>query len=148
MRPVTPADTVTIAHHRYFDDRDAAERAVYAAWVASVIRDGSYLGFLAEEDGQVIAGAGMTLLHWGPGRGDPQPFRARIVNVWTHPDHRRQGHAHRLVTACLGAARERGITRVSLGSTDAARALYMSLGFTVSRTEMTAVLDGPMNSVL
>jgi ribosomal protein S18 acetylase RimI-like enzyme len=141
LRPVTPADAHTIAAHRYPDDRDAAERPGYAAWVAGAIQGGMYLGFLLDAGGEVIAGAGVTLLHWGPTRGDPQPWRARVVNVWTHPDCRRAGHARALVGACLDAARSRGITRVSLGSSELARPLYEGLGFTASSHEMTRVLD-------
>ena len=142
MRAVTPADAHTIAAHRYPDARDLPERPVYAAWVAGAIRDGGYLGFLLESGGEVIAGAGVTLLHWGPTRGDPQPWRARVVNVWTHPDWRRAGHARTLVTACLNALRERGVTRVSLGSSDMARPLYGALGFTASTHEMSLTLPG------
>ncbi|GGS31579.1 GNAT family N-acetyltransferase [Deinococcus knuensis] len=140
MRPVTPADAATVAAHRYPDEQDAPERPVYAAWVAGAIRDGLYLGFLLEGGGEVIAGAGVTLLHWGPTRGDPQPWRARVVNVWTHPDWRRAGHARTLVTACLDALRECGITRVSLGSSDMARPLYAALGFAASTHEMNLIL--------
>ncbi|MFT2719126.1 GNAT family N-acetyltransferase [Deinococcus sp. A31D244] len=140
MRPVTPADAATVAAHRYPDERDTPERAVYAAWVADAIQDGVYLGFLLESGGEVIAGAGVTLLHWGPTRGDPQPWRARVVNVWTHPDWRRAGHARPLVMACLNALRERGITRVSLGSSDMARPLYGALGFAASPHEMNLIL--------
>ena len=88
----------------------------------------------------LIAGAGLTLLHWGPTRGDPQPWRGRIVNVWTHPDHRRLGLARHLVRRCLEAACERGVTRLSLGTTAEARSLYETLGFTASTAEMTLTL--------
>ncbi|GAA5439513.1 hypothetical protein Dcae01_01016 [Deinococcus caeni] len=62
------------------------------------------------------------------------------MNVWTHPDHRRTGHARTLVTACLDALRARGVTRVSLGSSDMARPLYAGLGFVASPHEMTLTL--------
>ncbi|MFD1732328.1 GNAT family N-acetyltransferase [Deinococcus malanensis] len=76
----------------------------------------------------------------GPVAGDPQPYRARLVNVWTHPDWRRQGLAREAVTACLEAARQRGVTRLSLGTSVMARGLYARLGFEASATEMTLVL--------
>lgn len=98
---------------------------------------GLYLGFLVVLDGgAVISGAGLTMLEWGPTRGDPQPFRGRIVNVWTHPTHHRQGHARAAMLACLSAAQSRGISHLSLGTTLEARTLYESLGFRGSDTEM------------
>lgn len=140
-RAAGPQDADTIAFHRYPEEADAAERSVYASWVKGALERGMYLGFLAStEDSAVVAGAGLLLLDWGPSRGDPQPYRARVVNVWTHPDWRRQGLAHGGVTACLDAARQRGVTCLNLSTTAAARRLYASLGFKASATEMTLVL--------
>jgi ribosomal protein S18 acetylase RimI-like enzyme len=137
LRAATPADASTLALHRYPAEADAQERPSYATWVETALQHGKCLGFLMELDGEtVISGAGLTLLDWGPTRDNPQPFRGRIVNVWTHPDHRRQGHARAAVLACLAAAQRRGISRLSLGTTPEARALYESLGFRGSDTEM------------
>ncbi|GAA5514533.1 hypothetical protein Dcar01_03289 [Deinococcus carri] len=141
IRPALPADALTLARHRYPAETDAPERPVYAAWVADALERGRYVGFLAAPDGgEVVAGAGLTLLEWGPSRGDPQPYRARVVNVWTHPGWRRQGLARELVMRCLQAARERGITRVSLGTSEMGRGLYEGLGFRARGTEMELVL--------
>ncbi|MBB5233841.1 GNAT family N-acetyltransferase [Deinococcus budaensis] len=142
FRPATVADAPTLAFHRYPEEVDAAERPPYAAWVAGALERGVYLGWLAEKGGKVVAGAGVTLLEWGPSRGDPQPWRGRVVNVWTDPDFRRRGLARELVTRCLAAARGRGVSRLSLGTTPQARALYGALGFQASGTEMTRVDPG------
>lgn len=144
LRPATPADAPTIARHRYPDATDAAECSVYAAWVEGALRRGLYLGWLAEDRGEVIAGAGLTLLEWGPSRGDPQPWRARVVNVWTHPDFRRRGLARELVTRCLEAARQRGVTRLSLGTSEMGRALYEELDFRASAAEMVWTAGDPV----
>ena len=137
VRPVTAADASTVALHRYPEEADAEARPVYAAWLTGALERGLYLGFLAVTGGgEVVAGAGLTLLQWGPTRGDPQLWRGRVVNVWTDPEWRRQGLARALVTLCLKAAQQRGITRVSLGTTEMGRPLYEALGFTSSQTEM------------
>ena len=62
---------------------DAAERPIYAGWVAGAVERGVYRGFFIEKEGEVVAGAGLVRLEWGPSRGDPQAYRARLVNVWT-----------------------------------------------------------------
>lgn len=137
IRPATPADAPTIAHHRYPNEEDAAERPIYAAWVGSALDRGLYVGFLGiAGGGEVVAGAGLTLLEWGPTRGDPQPYRARLVNVWTRPGFRRRGLARELVLLCLEITRQRGIAHVSLGTSEMARPLYESLGFRASKAEM------------
>lgn len=136
IRPLVAGDADTIALHRYPNESDAAERPIYSAWVTGAIERGIYLGFLAETQGQVVAGAGLTILEWGPSRGDSHPERARIANVWTHPDFRRQGLARKLVLQCIATAKERGASWLSLSSSKMARPLYAELGFTPSTTEM------------
>ncbi|WP_019011845.1 GNAT family N-acetyltransferase [Deinococcus aquatilis] len=136
LRAATPADAQTISAHRYPAEADAPERPTYAAWVETAMQRGSYLGFLVVLGKEVISGAGMNVLDWGPTRDDSQASRGRIVNVWTHPDHRRQGHARAAVLACLNIAQGQGISRLCLGTTPEARALYESLGFRISHTEM------------
>ena len=141
IRPATPADAHAIAFHRYPAEADAPERPVYADWVRGKVQAGDYLGLLALCGEDVVAGAGLVLLDWGPGRGSPNPLRARLVNVWTHENHRRQGRARRLVTDLLAQAKARGIGTVSLGSTEMARPLYESLGFKSYPHEMLLKLE-------
>lgn len=138
VREATAADSNAIARHRYFDlSPEHAALSVYAAWVEHALARGTYRGLLAEHDGRVVAGAGLTRLDWGPTKDDPSSWRARIVNVYTEPAARRRGLARDLVTRLLVEARSAGVRTVTLGSTDAARALYASLGFRAVEREMT-----------
>lgn len=139
--PTTPADALSIAFHRYPAEADAPERPVYADWVRGKVQAGEYLGLLALHGEVVVAGAGLVLLDWGPTRGNPGPLRARLVNVWTHENHRRQGLARRLTGELLAQAKARGIGTVSLGSTQMSRPLYESLGFTPYAHEMLLKLE-------
>lgn len=45
----------------------------YAAWVAEAITREVYLGWLAEQEGVILAGVGLPLLEWGPTHDDPIP---------------------------------------------------------------------------
>lgn len=136
LRPVTPSDAETVALHRYPEEVDAAEQPIYAGWVAGAVERGVYQGFFIEKEGEVVAGAGLVRLEWGPSRGDPQAYRARLVNLWTHPDWRRRGLGRAVVQACLNAAQEQAVKVVNLSTTAMARPLYESLGFQASPAEM------------
>jgi GNAT superfamily N-acetyltransferase len=142
VRTTTPADAEIIVQHRYPDDADAPECLIYAEWVRGALGGGKYVGLLAVDGSTVVAGAGLALLDWWPTRADPSPLRARLVNVWTHSDHRRQGLARRLALALLNEAKARGIRTVSLSSTEMGRPLYESLGFKAYPSEMLLTMDG------
>ena len=142
IRPATPADAAHIALHRYPDETDCSQRPPYADWVRGALGRGVYIGQLVVDGPAVIAGAGLILLEWGPNRTDPNPLRARLVNVWTHADYRRRGLARQLTTDLLNQAKGRGIRTVSLGTTDMGKPLYEGLGFRTYPHEMLLNLEG------
>jgi GNAT superfamily N-acetyltransferase len=130
LRPAVRADAATLARHRYFRAQERVEDlAAYATWAQSRLDAGAYLGWVAEDGGQVVAGAGAVLLDWGPSRGDPTALRARVVNVFTEPAWRRRGLAKALVARVLDQSAALGIKTFSLASTDEGASLYASLGF-------------------
>jgi len=142
LRRAHQGDALTVAGHRYpgAEPHGEAVRA-YAAWVAGAVARGSYLGWLAEVESVVVAGAGLVLLEWGPTRTDPSPLRGRVVNVYTDPAWRRRGLATALLERCLREAEALGIGVLGLGTTPQARALYERFGFKASTTEMYRVAE-------
>ncbi|WP_244940418.1 GNAT family N-acetyltransferase [Deinococcus ficus] len=126
-----------IARHRYPElDADHEAGTAYAAWVTRAMDQDLYLGWVAESAGEVVGGAGLMLLEWGPTRNDPSPWRGRIVNVYTAPAVRRQGIARLLLAHALQEARQRGLHTLSLGTTEQARGLYEQAGFRPSGSEL------------
>jgi GNAT superfamily N-acetyltransferase len=134
MRAATSSDAAIISKHRYPDEPEF--RSTYTTWLEDAIPRAVYLGWLLEVDGNVIAGAGLVILEWGPTWHNPNPLAARIVNVFVEPDFRRHGHARKLVERCLEEAKTRNITHLNLSSTDMARGLYESLGFAAATNQM------------
>ncbi len=140
IRAATPDDAHTVTGHRYAGET-GDHLAVYEAWLPGAFASGLYVGWLAELGGRVMGGAGLMLLHWGPGRDDPQPIRGRVSNVFVEPEFRRQGVARQLVRVVLAEARARGLGMLNLGTSAEGRELYASLGFQTSGTEMWLRLD-------
>jgi GNAT superfamily N-acetyltransferase len=130
---------MAIARHRVgmfrdmgmLGDRDAAALAAGSqAYLAIALSDGTYLGWLIEHDGDVVAGAGVVLRPLLPRPDSPHGGEdAEVLNVYTESAHRRRGLARRLVEHVLSWARARGLRRISLHASDDGRPLYEQLGF-------------------
>ncbi|NLD33309.1 MAG: GNAT family N-acetyltransferase [Clostridiales bacterium] len=84
---------------------------------------------VAEAQGEVIACAFLLvqprLYHPLAARG----MAGEVLNMYTKPAHRGQGHAARLMEAVIAAARQLGLDALHLKTTRAGRALYGHLGF-------------------
>ncbi len=138
IRLGTAADAELIAAQRrqMFADAGLAEveamaemTANFTAWVRPRLEDGSYLAWLAEADGEVVAGAGMWVMEFPPHWMDSQPARAYLLNFYTAPTHRGQGLAPQLLELCVAEARRRGIRVVTLHASKFGRPIYERYGF-------------------
>ena len=130
-----------VTRHRYprADEKPAVlER--YRAWLAPRIDAGQYIGYLAQIDGAIVAGAGLTLLDWGPTRESARSLRARLVNVFTQVGYRRQRIAHELICMLMTACDKRGIDQIDLSTSDAGHSFWAGLGFERVSSEMTLLL--------
>jgi GNAT superfamily N-acetyltransferase len=130
-------DAPIVAHHAHgWGEGDPSDLVVYADWIASVIERDLYLGWFACIDDRVVAGAGAILYEGGPLRGTTSPIRARLVNVFTEQNHRKQGLSEALCARVLASVRERGVQSVALACTNHSRHIYEKLGFTPYPAEM------------
>jgi ribosomal protein S18 acetylase RimI-like enzyme len=138
-RIATAADAELITHHRrrMFVDAGRADNQVldvmssnFEPWVAKMILEGKYCGWLTQEGERVVAGAGLLLLDWPPHPLDPRSTqRGYLLNVYVEPEFRRRKLASHLIELALAEARKRKIRVVALHSTDEGRRLYESNGF-------------------
>jgi len=109
------------------DAMEASSRPLFARGLA----DGTYRGWLAQEEGgRVVAGGGIIVLTYHSSPRDPKPQRAWIVNMYTEREYRRRGLARRLMEEMIRWCRAQRMTTVYLHASDEGRALYESLGFT------------------
>jgi GNAT superfamily N-acetyltransferase len=114
---------------------------VFRPWLVRMLHSGEYLAWFAiAPDNTLAAGLGLWLMDWPPHMIGPGARRGNILNVYTSPEHRRQGLARRLMDTSLEWCRAHGIRAVILHASDQGRPLYHSLGFRPSN-EMRLVLD-------
>jgi GNAT superfamily N-acetyltransferase len=139
LRSALPADAALIARQRaaMFQDMGAVTRVEAEAlreasepWIAGLMANAEYVGWIVQRCGSDVAGGGIILLERGPAPGCNRIGRwAHIVNIYTAPEHRRRGRARRLMHTILEWCEAHGIDHVTLGASDQGRPLYESLGF-------------------
>lgn len=140
VRLATPDDTSLITGHRYKmfiamgQDPQETRHAVYEVghdeWLRPKIEAGTYIGYFAvNEQGEVIAGAGLWLMDWIPGPYAPTAVAGYLCNVFTEEAYRGKGIARKLVTMAVEECQKRGLKRLALHASDDGRPLYESMGF-------------------
>jgi GNAT superfamily N-acetyltransferase len=148
-RLATVADAELIARQRrsmFVDSGQAEEDQVqtmmenFVVWVWPRLSDGSYVGWLVEEDERVVAGAGMWLIDFPPHWMDAEPIRAYLLNFYVDPAFRGRGLAYDLLKTAVEDARRRGIRVVSLHASKFGKPLYERNGFEATN-EMILRLD-------
>ncbi len=144
IRPATIADIPHIASHReqmfrdmgipaHFDDMAAATET----WLRYAIPAHTYRGWIATApNGDVAGGGGLLVIPWPPGPMSMDPRCGFIFNVYTHPSHRKQGVARRLMEAMHDWCRSEGIERVVLNASTFGKALYASMGYVATDEPM------------
>ncbi len=105
--------------------------------------DGSFRSWVAEDDTGCGGVVSMIVSERPPRPDDARLFEGYIVNMYVVSHHRRSGLGRRLFTACVDAAKENGIRKLTLYTTEAGRALYESLAFESSGTWLERVLPLP-----
>jgi GNAT superfamily N-acetyltransferase len=115
--------------------------ASFVPWVRERLRLGTYVAWLVEEDGRVVAGAGMLLMDFPPHWMDAEPVRAYLLNFYVEPEFRRRGLAYELLKTAVNDARRRGIKVISLHASKFGKPSYERYGFEPTN-EMMLRLQG------
>jgi GNAT superfamily N-acetyltransferase len=109
---------------------NAAMIAATEPWIAALLFNGEYKGWLLERDGYVVAGGGLHLNEIGPIPGFLRiGCVAHIANAYTMPARRQLGLARFLLEEMLRWSRQNGVDKVTLEASEDGRRLYESLGF-------------------
>ncbi len=138
IRMATVEDAGLITQHRHwmFDDNGFGAEgtlpvmdAAFEPWVMERLGDERYVGLLLEEEGQVVAGAGIFFMEFPPHWMDAQPMRAYVLNVYVAPEARGKGFAKRLMEESIAVCENRGVGVVTLHASPMGRRIYEGMGF-------------------
>lgn len=95
------------------------------------------LAYVAEQDGRLASTALVILVDKPASPSFPTGRTAILLNVYTLPEFRRQGHAQALVCMALDGARQNGASYIELKATEAGLDLYRKVGFTPEQSHYT-----------
>lgn len=138
VRSATPEDIETVVSRRieflgaargpeFRPSDDLIERT--HSFVVAEQRAGRLHTWIAEDGPEFVGIVSVLLWPRPPQPEDTRTTEAYIINMYVPPANRRRGIGKRLLDACQQSAREFGIRKFLLHSTDQARGLYESNGF-------------------
>ena len=100
------------------------------------LSEGSHVAVLVYDGGRFVGAGGVSFYTVMPTFHNPSGRKAYIMNMYTKPEYRRNGIAFHTLDMLIEAAREKGITHITLEATDMGRALYEKYGFIKMNDEM------------
>jgi GNAT superfamily N-acetyltransferase len=145
IRRATPADAEAIGEQRVrmFEDAGVSTEpqmeqmlANFVPWVRSGLENDTYAGWLVEEKGRLVGGAGLWVMPWPPHFLDAEPHRAYLLNFYIAPEMRRRGLATELLSLAVAEAKTRGIRVVTLHASKFGKPVYEQNGFKTSNEMM------------
>ena len=111
---IDPRIDIDAELHRFFSDKMA---------------DGSLIEWFLEEDGEVIATAGILFIDFPPSFTNQSGVRGYITNMYTAPGHRGKGIATAMLHKLIEEARARSVTRICLRASELGKPVYKAFGF-------------------
>ena len=150
IRLATPDDATLIAGQRRAMFTDAVSptpstlaemETRFVPWVRERLVNSTYLGWIAEQAGTPIAGAGLWVTDFPPHFLDVKAARGYLLNFYVAPEHRGTGLARRLLTLSVDEGRRRGLRVLTLHASKFGRPVYERAGFRANN-EMILLSDG------
>ena len=118
------------------DDDEKVMREANAEYLNETLPDGSFIQWLAADNGKIIATGSVSFYKLPPNRWRPNGKVAYIANMFTYPEYRKQGIATKLLSLSVEDAKSRGCKQVLLDATAMGKPLYEKFGFTDAKDYM------------
>lgn len=103
------------------------------------LKEGIHTAYLVFDGDQFVGAGGVSYYQVMPTFHNPSGKKAYIMNMYTHPDYRRQGIAYHTLDLLVADAKEKGIEQITLEATRMGRPLYEKYGFVKMGNEMELV---------
>ena len=93
------------------------------------MKDGTFVSWIAVDDGRIIGTSGMSFVEKPPYFGCPSGKMGLLSSMFTSPDYRRMGIAKELLHRVVEEARSYGCGTVQITASDMGVKLYTAYGF-------------------
>ncbi len=113
------------ADYAFPDGLEEANRDYYRRALPA----GEHVACFASVEGQIVGCGGICLYQELPSPDNPSGRCAYLMNIYCRPSHRREGVGEVVVNWLVDQAREQGITKIYLETTEPGRQLYEQIGF-------------------
>lgn len=129
--------TVLRAANKLSEDIDMSlvEKKSFEYYKNALAR-GEHIAYLAYDKEKFIAAGGVSFYQVMPTYHNPTGKKAYIMNMYTSPEYRRKGIAINTLDLLVKEVRKKGITYISLETTENGRPLYEKYGFVQMKDEM------------
>ena len=91
--------------------------------------DGTFVSWIAKDNGRIIATSGMSIVEKPPYFGCPSGKIGLLSSMFTDSAYRRRGIAKTLLSKVVDEARQRGCGTVQITASDMGVLLYTDFGF-------------------
>ena len=91
--------------------------------------DGTFVSWLALDEGNIIGTSGMSFVEKPPYFGCPSGKIGLLSSMYTDPEYRRRGIAKELLSRVIDDAREYGCGTIQITASDMGVKLYTDFGF-------------------
>jgi ribosomal protein S18 acetylase RimI-like enzyme len=113
-----------------------------AEYFIAAITDGTFVSWVMEVDGEIIATSGLCYYSLPPNFSNATGKNAYITNMYTKPEYRRRGIATELLNMVIDEARNRGYRVIRLHTSEYGKSIYEKAGFTDTDGYMALRLQG------
>ena len=94
------------------------------------MKDGTFVSWIAEDEGKIIGPSGMSFVEKPPYFGCPSGKMGLLSSMFTNPAYRRKGIAKELLHRVVEEAKNYGCGTVQITASDMGVKLYTAYGFT------------------
>lgn len=109
---------------------DADLRPALRDYYMRHMKDGTFVSWIAEDEGKIIGTSGMSFVEKPPYFGCPSGKMGLLSSMFTNPAYRRKGIAKELLHRVVEEAKNYGCGTVQITASDMGVKLYTAYGFT------------------